>query len=296
MSLRKSILKWSTPFVALLLTCLFGARFAWAQSGSPAYGENQSPINIVSAGLPIDPNPPAIEDLQNLNRPLTFTLKNTSWGPWCGLPECAGSVDPRWGALKAYPPDGGAPKIKYNGQTYTLVEFHFHAPAEHLIDGALADMEIHFVFKKDGPAACDHDLLLVLGRRIVKGNPSPEVNALWDKIFGKDVKLPVNSASPYTKADGLTLGILLRGIDRTYRYRGSLTAPAFLDGCGNPPGNPNQQLVSGHLPEVVSWVLLADPIAMRPEQIARFHALLPNGNARAPQPVINQKVSRTFTP
>ncbi|HWE83720.1 MAG TPA: carbonic anhydrase family protein [Terracidiphilus sp.] len=296
MSLGKSIrIARNLPCAALVLACMLDASAVRSQTGSPSYGENQSPINIVSARVPFDPNAPKLEDLQSLNNPLTFTLKNTSWGPWCGAAECVGSVDPRWGALKAYPPEGSAPKIRFNGQTYTLVEFHFHSPAEHIVDGGLADMEVHFVFKKDAPATCAPDQLLVIGRRIVNGDPAPEVRALWDKIFGKVVELPVNSASHYTKTDGLVLGILLRGIEKTYRYQGSLTAPAFIDGCGNPPGNPNQQLASGDLPEVVSWVLLADPIAMLPQQIGRFQTLFPNGNARAPQALLKQNVKKTFT-
>ena len=43
--------------------------------------------------------------------------------------------------------------------TYTLLEFHFHSPAEHLVNGRLTEMEAHYVFKKDlcptcGPTRC----------------------------------------------------------------------------------------------------------------------------------------------
>lgn len=35
-----------------------------------------------------------------------------------------------------------------NGQAYSLREFHFHQPAEHVLNGEKTAMEIHFVFKK----------------------------------------------------------------------------------------------------------------------------------------------------
>jgi carbonic anhydrase len=85
---------------------------------------------------------------------------------------------------------------------------------------------------------------------------------------------------------------VLNGLPDSYRYAGSLTAPAEL-GCSYPPGNPNQQLASGYLPEVVSWVVLKETIQMSEQQIARFQALFPNGDARGPQ-TLRQEVRKTF--
>jgi carbonic anhydrase len=87
------------------------------------------------------------------------------------------------------------------------------------------------------------------------------------------------------------MGRVISGLASSYRYSGSLTAPAEL-GCDNPPGNPDQQLASGYMPEVVSWVLLTRTIEMSKEQITRFQKLFPNGDARAPQ-ALHQTVTRT---
>jgi carbonic anhydrase len=176
-----------------------------------------------------------------------------------------------------------------------LLEFHFHSPAEHLIDGNLTDMEVHFVFKKDGQDNCGSGLLVVLGKRIVAGTPTPPVNEQINKIFGPNVNLPVNYSSPATEVSGFVISRLLEGIGREFLYSGSLTAPANLANCGNPPGNPDQQLESGYLPEVVSWVLFEQPLILSAAQIARFQQLFPNGDSRAPQPLRNQNPKRTFS-
>jgi len=73
----------------------------------------------------------------------------------------------------------------------------------------------------------------------------------------------------------------------------ALTAPFYIATCDNPPGSPIQQLESGFLPENVSWVLLQRTIQMSAEQIARFQALFHNGDARGPQALKEQKVTKT---
>lgn len=267
--------------------------FTFSLAAPAQYGRNQSPIAINHDQVPIDPNAPRLEGLSNLARPLDLTVKNYIGAPWCPSGGCEGKIDERWASLKANAPASGAPQIKFNGSIYTLAEFHFHSPAEHVVNGRFAEMEIHFVFAREGASGCVPDQLLVIGRRIVPGTPSPQIQAQWDKLFGPGVQLPVNFSSPALKVQGFVISPLIVGIERTYRYQGSLTAPSDL-GCPNPPGNPNQQLASGFLPQVVSWVLIADPILMKPSEILRLHKLFPNGDARGPQELLDQDVKRTF--
>jgi len=276
--------------VALVLAPQFfsGSHIAMAQ-----YGKNQSPIAINHNQVPFDPNPPKLEDLGNLRTALSFPVKNYIGAPWCQSGGCTGTIDQRWGSLKADVPPSSAPKIRFNGNSYTLAEFHFHSPAEHVVDGRLAEMEVHFVFSKDGASGCTPDRLLVIGRRIVKGTPTPAIQAQWDKLFGPTIVLPAKFSDPALNVQNFVIYFLLEGIERTYRYQGSLTAPSDLR-CSNPPGDPLQQLASGYLPQVVSWVLIADPILMKPSEILRLHKLFPNGDARGPQELIDQDVKRTF--
>lgn len=193
------------------------------------------------------------------------------------------------GKPEGVPGKGTAPRIRYGNDIYTLQEFHFHAPAEHLIDGHLAEMEVHFVFKKEGSAGCSPNTILVIGRRIIKGDANRELS----KIFNGP-RLPTNASAPYVTVDDFVVANVIGSLDNTYRYFGSLTSPSDFSACGNPPGNPNDQLASGYLPEVVSWVLVRDPIEMSAEQIAVFEKLFPNGDARGPQAIKERLVTKVF--
>lgn len=51
-------------------------------------------------------------------------------------------------------------KLIYNKETYTLLQFHFHSPAEHAVGGGIADAELHMVHKSESGS------LLVLGIRM----------------------------------------------------------------------------------------------------------------------------------
>lgn len=254
----------------------------------PAYGKHQSPLDIVDTQthpVPVDPHAPRFGNIAALQAPANFTVKNTTGSHWCKDDECPGEVDQRWGSLKAYPTS--PVKITFGGQNYSLVEFHFHAPAEHLVNSHLSAMEVHFVFAREGAVACSAGQLLVIGQRIEPGPPNMQL----EKIFGPGIPLPANYHDAPFDLKGFVPAGVLRGLHASYRYSGSLTAPAPL-GCDDPPGNPIQQLASGHLPEVVSWVLLTTTITMSPAQIGRFTALFPNGDARSPQPLREQKITR----
>ena len=39
--------------------------------------------------------------------------------------------------------------LRLDGDVYSLLQFHFHAPSEHTIDGDHSDMEMHLVHQAD---------------------------------------------------------------------------------------------------------------------------------------------------
>ena len=99
---------------------------------------------------------------------------------------------------------------------FSPLQFHFHAPSEHSVDGKLYDLEVHFVhlYKESG------DLGAVIGIFFDKeegGDYESEfLNNLWDG--GDEVVIQVES--------------FLRNVDFSeyWNYPGSLTTPPCTEG------------------------------------------------------------------
>ncbi len=151
--------------------------------------------------------------------------------------------------------------IVYNGITYDLLQFHFHAPSEHKIDGEAAPMEIHFVHQDQ-----NSNNLAVVGVLLIEGDAQREAYA---PVFGH---MPAQIGAPEPAGDPLDLAALVPQESGYYTYTGSLTTPP----CS----------------EVVRWLLLDAPVAVSAEQIAAYRALY-DGNARPIQPLGNRDLLYT---
>ena len=258
--------------------------------GFSAFAQNsQTPINVTTT----TPNSslPQFTQWSNVSTGLNFTMQNFIGAMFCTDNACVNAVDSRWGTLKLLP-NSPAPQIQFGGTTYTLLEFHFHTPSEHWVNNNVTDMEVHFVFFKnsDAPVFCNSNSLLVLGQRIVASGSD---NSQWTKIFSSGVTLPINYAATPVSVTQFNIGgaIGVSPNSGSYRYSGGLTAPANL-GC-SATGNAGNQLATGVLPEVVSWVLLKQPLYLSAAQVAKFKTLFPGGNARDVQPVNSRTVYST---
>jgi len=131
-----------------------------------------------------------------------------------------------------------------------LVQFHFHAPSEHRVDGQLFPMEAHFVHSK-----ANGDGLGVLGVFLVEGKPNPTFALLADafpKQAGAEAPAPAG-ADPRDLAPASL---------KYWKYEGSLTTPP----CS----------------EVVDWWVCSDPVEVAKADIAKFTALY-SMNARPVQ-------------
>lgn len=127
------------------------------------------------------------------------------------------------------------------GETFKLVQMHFHHDSEHTFDGRHAPLEAHFVNRSaDGK-------LLVLGVMINEGAANTEIEKLWQVMPQSE-----GEASASTSVD---FAQLIPQGGKFYRYAGSLTTPP----CS----------------ETVQWVVYADPIEASVEQIKAFAALYP---------------------
>ena len=143
--------------------------------------------------------------------------------------------------------------IVYNGITYDLLQFHFHAPSEHTIAGEAAPMEIHFVHKDR-----NSNNLAVVGVLLNEGGTENEAYApIIDNM-------PAEIGAADAVGEDIALAGLLPERRGYFTYLGSLTTPP----CS----------------EVARWLLLDSPVELSAKQIAAYRALY-DGNARPVQPL-----------
>ena len=143
--------------------------------------------------------------------------------------------------------------IIYNGITYELLQFHFHSPSEHTIDGEAAPMEIHFVHRDPNSGA-----LAVVGILLAEGVAD---NDAYAAVFDA---IPAEAGEPQALSSPLALDALLPKKRAYYTYNGSLTTPP----CS----------------EIVRWLLLDTPVELSAAQVAAFTEIYA-GNARPVQPL-----------
>lgn len=149
--------------------------------------------------------------------------------------------------------EGGT--LDVGSERYSLVQFHFHHPSEHLVNDKSFPMEAHFVHRKASGS------LGVIGVLMTTGKPNP--------VFAKvAATMPPTEGAPVKAHSGINPNGLLPTKLGYYRYSGSLTTPP----CS----------------ETVDWMLLADPIEVAEADVAAFAKLYPL-NARPAQ-----KVDRRF--
>ena len=113
--------------------------------------------------------------------------------------------------------------------TFVPLQFHFHAPSEHTVNGRYYDLEMHIVhkYKDSGKLGA---VIGIFFDRLAGGN---RVNPFIDEIAPETVleRAPRMKKMPkeleYTTPAGLNLASFLGSIDWStyYSYNGSLTTP-----------------------------------------------------------------------
>ncbi|HEU5315812.1 MAG TPA: carbonic anhydrase family protein [Chloroflexota bacterium] len=155
-------------------------------------------------------------------------------------------------------------RMTFLGKEYELVQFHFHIPSEHTVNGKPAAMELHLVHAT--PDAVKK--LAVLGLLIEEGAENPVLAKFWSQMPEKagdpvKTKIEVNAADFVPR-------------NTTYwNYDGSLTTPPCSQG--------------------VSWVLLKQPIQASKAQIDRFKSIF-QLNARPVQPIKDRFIREELPP
>lgn len=143
----------------------------------------------------------------------------------------------------------GAGSLKFQGQEYQLLQFHFHAPSEHHVAGKAHEMEAHFVHKSD------QGQLAVVGVMIKPGKENAALKAAWHGM-PKEVNEVEVAGAVINAADVLPANKNFR------HYIGSLTTPPCSEG--------------------VRWIVMNEPIEMSRAQIDAFKSVISH-NARPVQ-------------
>lgn len=150
--------------------------------------------------------------------------------------------------------------LTIDGESFALLQYHFHTPSEHTLDGVRHPMELHLVHRGDSGLA-------VLGVLIRAGREHPAYGAL-------SANLPTEAGEERAGVFPLNPLALLSAPGQAlrspvYRYAGSLTTPPCAEG--------------------VRWHLLAEPVELSAEQIARFQQAM-GMNSRPVQPLHGRAV------
>ena len=193
-----------------------------------ATGKSQSPINIIS-----DQTTKLNNDYKlNLNASVNTTAKVIDNGH----------------SIKVAPKEGGT--IVLNGETFKLLQFHFHGKSEHTIDGKRYAMVAHMVHQNPKT-----EQLAVVAVLFEEGRTNPVLDTI---INGMDKEIKVNPAD-----------LLPADTEHYFHYVGSLTTPP----CS----------------ENVQWYVLKQPASASKDQIEAFSKYYID-NERPVQKLNNRKV------
>jgi len=135
--------------------------------------------------------------------------------------------------------------------TYPLVQYHFHHPSEHTVEGRRYPMEMHLVHRAaDGAMA-------VVGVLIREGTHNTAFDPIWSRLPDR------TGEELHYEHITVDIDALLPASHRSFRYDGSLTTPPCTEG--------------------VKWFVLTDPIELDRGQVQAFEARVAD-NSRPIQP------------
>ena len=135
---------------------------------------------------------------------------------------------------------------------YQLTQFHFHRPAEELVDGKQYDMVLHLMHTaSDGEVAG-------VAVFLEAGHANSTVAQVWAHMPAQEGQQAVSGVSMDPT------GLLPHDTAGYYTYMGSVSAPPCTEG--------------------VKWFVLKTPVQISPAQIQAFARLYPS-DVRPPQPL-----------
>lgn len=146
--------------------------------------------------------------------------------------------------------------VDIDGHKYDLIQFHFHSPAEHLLQGKQYPLEMHLVHQdKDGH-------LVVVGIWFKEGKENKILDSVW--------KVMPQKAGQKVNVSNIDLQKLMPKNVDFFRYEGSLTTPPCTEG--------------------VNWFIFKQPLEVSKEQIKKFQQTIKESNNRPIQPLNDRKI------
>ncbi len=156
----------------------------------------------------------------------------------------------------AYPPGSS---IELGDTEYELVQFHFHAPSEHVLSGKRYPIEFHLVHRTDDEG------IAVLGVLGAVGKPNPLLTSLRESLPKKEGQ----KLRPGEKVNALDLLPPTPESSRRWSYEGSLTTPPCTEG--------------------IRWTVFDLPIELSEPQLAELTSIY-SGTNRPLQPLGSRKL------
>ena len=197
-----------------------------------AGGQNQSPIDLT--GALIAPLPP----LRFHYRPTALDIVNNGHTI---------QVDYQPGSY-----------LSADGRDYNLLQFHFHSPSEHTVDGLPYDMVAHLVHSNASGE------LLVVAVLMEASGESPLVRTIWEH-------LPEEGLRSTPAGVSIIVMDFIPLMSSYFAYSGSLTTPPCTEG--------------------VRWIVLDTPVKVSVAQVERFNIFFPR-STRPLQPLNNRVIRK----
>lgn len=199
-------------------------------------GTEQSPINIDPSKVKADP---AAANMQINYKPAIFSFIHNGH------------------TIQANPITQNN-SIVLDGKEYPLVQFHFHKPSEHQLNGKESAVELHLVHKNE------KGKLAVLGVLLNEDSTNEIISKVW-------AHLPKQKGQTENVDQPINLIKLLPENKTSFRYNGSLTTPPCSEG--------------------VKWIVFENTMAMSKEQVEAFGKIFPD-NHRPVQPINVREVMK----
>ncbi len=169
--------------------------------------------------------------------------------------------------------------IKLEGQTFNLLQVHFHAPSENHINGKSYPLEAHLVHQNEQGG------LAVIAIMFEQGIPNKGLEVETDKFGSRKViavaspnkwlkniwsVMPSNAKEAHTLNEMVNVIDILPKKQEYYRFDGSLTTPPCSEG--------------------VQWIVMKKVMAVQSQQIDAFISVLHEPNNRPLQPINSRTV------